>query len=302
MGTLIVIVGPTASGKTEISIEFAKRLGSEIISADSRQFYKRMRIGTAAPSDEQMSEVKHHYVRFLNINRYYSASLFERDVMALLPNLFRKDKYAIMTGGSGLYIDAVCDGIDDIPDIEPEIRGHYSSRLKLEGLGSLTSELKEVDPDYYARADLKNPRRVIRALEVYASTGRAYSSFLSKRKSPRPFRIVKVGISYERELLYERINRRTDRMIEQGLIQEARALYPHRHLNALQTVGYRELFMMFDKTTSRDKAIELIKRNTRRYAKRQLTWWARDSSIEWFKPSQIEEMYSYVVSAVKGRE
>lgn len=301
MKNLIIVTGPTASGKTAVSVDLALRLNCEIISADSRQFYKGLSIGTAAPAVDQLIKVKHHFVGFLNVDEYYSASMFERDVLNLLPELFEKSDYVIMTGGSGLYIDAVCNGIDDIPDVDPEIRDSYISKLHSEGLAALRSELRLVDPEHYRTVDLKNPRRIMRALEIYASTGRPYSSFLTRDKQKRWFNIIKTGIMPEREELYARINERVDSMIEDGLEDEARGLYPLRNLNSLQTVGYREMFEWFDGNITREEAIGLIKRNTRRYARRQITWWSRDKSIEWFAPGQQQQMVNYVESSASHR-
>jgi tRNA dimethylallyltransferase len=301
MKNLIIVTGPTASGKTAVSVDLALKLNCEIISADSRQFFKGLSIGTAAPAMDQLIKVKHHFVGFLKADEYYSASMFERDVLNLLPELFEKSDYVIMTGGSGLYIDAVCNGIDDIPDVDPEIRDSYITKLHSEGLAALRSELRLVDPEHYRTVDLKNPRRIMRALEIYASTGRPYSSFLTRDKQKRWFNIIKTGIMPEREELYARISERVDSMIEDGLEEEARGLYPLRNLNSLQTVGYREMFEWFDGNITREEAIGLIKRNTRRYARRQITWWSRDKSIEWFAPGQQQKMVNYVESSASQR-
>ncbi|HQM69542.1 MAG TPA: tRNA (adenosine(37)-N6)-dimethylallyltransferase MiaA [Bacteroidales bacterium] len=291
---LIVLLGPTSVGKTDISIRLAAEIGCGIISADSRQFYREMKIGTAVPSDEQLSAVKHHFVRFISINDYYSASLYERDVMKLLPDLFRKNRIALMTGGSGLYIDAVCNGIDDIPDVDIEIREKYAVKYREEGIEGLRILLKHLDPDYYEKVDLRNYKRIIRALEICETTGRPYSAFLTKQKRQRDFGIIKVGINRPREELYERINSRVDDMMMKGLEEEAGNLYPFRHLNALNSVGYRELFDYFDKAVSLEKAIALIKRNTRRFAKRQLTWWSRDKEITWFNADEEERISGFL--------
>jgi len=291
---LIILLGPTGVGKTDISIELAKTFGCEIISADSRQFYREMRIGTAVPSDDQLSSVKHHFIRFISINDYYSSSLYERDVLSLLPGLFEKNPVVIMTGGSGLYIDAVCNGIDDIPDVDNEIRDKFVMKYKEEGIEGLRMTLKLMDPAYYEKVDLKKHKRIIRALEICETTGRPYSAFLTKQKRQRDFGIIKLGINRPREELYGRINRRVDDMISNGLEDEAKSLWPFRNLNALNTVGYRELFDCFDKLTPRDKAIELIKRNTRRFAKRQMTWWSKDKGIRWFDAEEEQEMIEYL--------
>ncbi|MCU0454968.1 MAG: tRNA (adenosine(37)-N6)-dimethylallyltransferase MiaA [Bacteroidales bacterium] len=279
---LIVLLGPTGVGKTDAAVEAALHLGCEIISSDSRQFYREMKTGTAVPSDDQLALVRHHFIRFISARQYYSSSLYERDVLDLLPSLFRKNRIALMTGGSGMYIDAVCEGIDEIPDTDSAVRMKYNTLYREEGIEGIRMALRMVDPEHYAKVDLKNPKRIIRALEVCDTTGRPYSSFLGKQKRERDFRVLKIGLTRSRDELYKRINQRVDKMMEDGLEEEARHLYELRHLNALNTVGYRELFDYFDGKISREKAIELIKRNTRRYAKRQITWWARDSEIKWF--------------------
>jgi tRNA dimethylallyltransferase len=293
---LIVLAGPTCVGKTGVSISIAGHFGCEIISADSRQFYREMKTGTAVPSDEQLAEIKHHFIRFISVNQYYSASLFERDVLKILPGLFKKNNIALMTGGSGLYVNAVCSGIDDIPDVDPAIRDKYLNKYKEEGIAGLRIALKMLDPEHYDRVDLKNPKRIIRALEICESAGRPYSSFLLKQKQERDFSILKLGLERPREELYGRIDARVDAMIANGLESEARDLFGSRHLNALKTVGYREFFDYFDGKITRDKAVELIKRNTRRYAKRQMTWWARDKEIKWFGAEDITGIISYIES------
>jgi tRNA dimethylallyltransferase len=275
MKFLIVILGPTGVGKSDIAVELAQRLKCEIISADSRQFYKEMRIGTAVPDSRQLNAANHHFIQFLPADSYYSSSLFERDVLKLLPQLFSTNKTAIMTGGSGLYIDAVCNGIDDIPDIDHNVREKYIAMYIESGIEGLRAALKLLDPEHYAKVDLKNHKRIMRALEICESTGRPYSSFLTKRKVQRDFEIIKIGLSRNRDELYEMINKRVDKMIAEGLEDEAKSLYNLKHLNALNSVGYREFFSYFDGQTNREEAISLIKRNSRRYAKRQMTWWAK---------------------------
>jgi tRNA dimethylallyltransferase len=293
---LIVLLGPTGVGKTDISISLASRLNCEIISADSRQFFSEMKIGTAVPSEDQLSTINHHFVRFKSVEDYYSSSLFERDVINLLPTLFSRNNFVLMSGGSGMYIDAVCNGIDDIPDVDPEVREKYIIRYKEEGIEGLRAALKILDPDHYAKVDLKNHKRIIRALEICETAGRPYSSFLKKNKREREFGIIKIGLERTREDLYNRINLRVDEMIETGLEEEARHLQKYRNLNAMNCVGYREFFDYFDGIISRDKAIELIKRNSRRYAKRQLTWWGKDKEIKWFHPDQVEKIIEYISS------
>jgi tRNA dimethylallyltransferase len=291
---LIVLLGPTGVGKTDISIDLAKYLNCDIISADSRQFYSEMKIGTAVPSDDQLKEINHHFIRFLSVKDYYSSSLYERDVLSLLPGLFERNRFVMLCGGSGMYIDAVCNGIDDIPDVDPLVRGKIILKYRDEGIEGLRIALKLLDPEYYTRVDLKNPNRIMRALEICESTGRSYSSFLTKQKRERDFKIVKIGIDRPRNDLYERINNRVGEMIDRGLEEEAKSLYDLRHLNALNSVGYKEFFDHFGGKISREKAIELIKRNTRRFAKRQMTWWSKDREIRWFAPDKPDEIIDYI--------
>jgi tRNA dimethylallyltransferase len=298
---LIVVLGPTGVGKTDITVDLAHQLGCEIISADSRQFYREMRIGTAVPSDYQLSAVKHHFIRFIPVDSYYSSSLFERDVLNLLPEIFIRKNVAIMAGGSGMYIDAVCHGIDDIPDVEQEIRNKYNAMYLESGIEGLRRALRLLDPEHYNNVDLKNHKRIIRALEICESTGKPYSSFLLSRKRERDFSIIKIGLSRGREELYQRINLRVDQMVAEGLEKEARELYRFKSLNALNTVGYREFFDFFDGRISKEKAIELIKRNSRRYAKRQITWWAKDKEIHWFHPDQKDEILKFAEDSISGK-
>ncbi|HOO99815.1 MAG TPA: tRNA (adenosine(37)-N6)-dimethylallyltransferase MiaA [Bacteroidales bacterium] len=301
---LIVLLGPTGVGKTDLSIRIALNLGCEIISADSRQFYREMKIGTAVPSDKQLKQVRHHFVRFLHVTKYYSSSLFERDVLLLLPQLYEKNNQVIMTGGSAMYIDAVCNGIDEIPDVDLSIREKYITKYRTEGIESLRLALKIMDPAHYHRVDLKNPMRLIRALEICETTGRPYSSFLKKTKTEqgdnsgkgvqRDFKIIKIGLERQRDELYKRINMRVDQMISDGLEKEAAGLQHLKDLTALNTVGYKEFFDYFDGKITREKAVELIKRNTRRFAKRQLTWWAKDKEIRWFRADRKDEIMEYI--------
>ena len=295
---LLVLLGPTGVGKTDISIDIAVRFGTEIISCDSRQFYREMSIGTAIPSEVQLKNIKHHFIKFLSVKDYYSASLFERDVLNLLPELFIKNKIVLMAGGSGMYIDAVCNGIDDMPDTDPAIREKYTRKYKEEGLESLRVGLKLLDPEHYKNVDLRNYKRIIRALEICETTGLPYSAFLNKEKRERDFGIIKIGLERPREELYERINLRVDRMIRQGLEEEASYLHESKNLNALNTVGYKEFFDFFEGKISKDKAVELIKRNSRHYAKRQMTWWAKDKDIRWFHPDKKQEIFDYLVASV----
>ena len=296
---LIVLLGPTGVGKTDISIDIAGKFGSEIISCDSRQFFREMKIGTTVPSGEQLKKIKHHFIRFLSVKDYYSASLFERDVLNLLPGVFNRNRICLMTGGSGLYIDAVCYGIDDIPDVDPAVREKYVKKNMDEGIESLRVTLKMLDPEYYNKVDLKNSKRIIRALEICETTGRPYSSFLKKEKRERNFRSIKIGLERTRDELYERINLRVDRMISQGLEQEAGGLFELKHLNALNTVGYKEFFDFFDNKISREQAIDFIKRNSRRYAKRQLTWWSKDKDIRWFHAEDLDGILEYLDMTLK---
>jgi tRNA dimethylallyltransferase len=298
---LIVLLGPTGVGKTDISIGLATHFGCEIISADSRQFFREMSIGTAVPTDHQLNKVNHHFLQFLSVKDYYSSSRFEQDVLELLPKLFLKNNIVLMTGGSGMYIDAVCYGIDDIPDVDPSVREKYISRYKEEGIESLRVALKLLDPEHYARVDLKNYKRILRALEICETSGRPYSSFLIKQKRKRDFKIILIGLERNREDLYHRINQRVDEMVKSGLEQEARQLYEFRNLNALNSVGYREYFDFFDGNITREKAIELIKRNSRRYAKRQMTWWGKNKEIKWFDPEKAYEIVEYIEECSDSR-
>ena len=294
--TLIVLPGPTGVGKTAVAIDLALRLGCEIISCDSRQFYHEMRIGTAAPDEKQLALVRHHFVGFLSVRDYYSISLFERDVLALLPSLFSNCPFAIMTGGSMLYMDAVCRGMDDIPGTDPAVRQKFIEMYRREGIAGLRMALKLLDPDHYAKVDLHNPRRVMRALEISESTGRPYSSFLTSVRRERDFRILKAGLTLGRPELYARIDERVDRMISSGLEDEAASLRMYRELNALNTVGYREMFMYLDGEITKEQAVALIKRNTRRYARRQLTWWNRDREIKWFDAGNSDMIMDWINS------
>lgn len=272
----MVIGGPTAVGKTAFAIETAKQYHTEIISADSRQFYKEMRIGTSFPTAEELAQVQHHFVGQLSIGDYYSISKFEQDVLHLLPSLFAKSPVVVMTGGSGLYLDAVCKGIDDLPDPDLEIRQQVIDLFENEGIDALRSRLKHLDPVFYSTNDIANQKRMMRALEVCLQTGKPYSEWLTQGTKKRDFSIVKYYLNRPREILFDRINRRVDKMIEEGLVEEAKGLYPHRHLNSLNTVGYKELFNYFEGLCTLDEAIEKIKVNTRRYAKRQITWFKRE--------------------------
>jgi tRNA dimethylallyltransferase len=295
---LIVLLGPTGVGKTDIAVEIASIYGCEIISCDSRQFYREMSIGTAVPSEDQLNRAKHHFIKFLSIKDYYSASRFETDVINILPQLFAKNNLVMMAGGSAMYIDAVCKGYDDIPDVDQVIRDKYISLYKKEGIESLRMALKILDPEHYSKVDLKNYKRIIRALEICDSSGKPYSAFLKNQRKSRDFRIIRIGLNRPRKELYDLINIRVDKMLADGLENEARSLYEFRHLNALNTVGYKELFGYFDGHISYEKAVELIKRNSRRFAKRQMTWWARDEEIRWFHPEKTAELIEYITGEI----
>ena len=292
--TLIVIVGPTGSGKTDLSIAVAEHFSAPIISTDSRQFYRGIPIGTAQPDEEQLKRVEHHFIASHDLTDDFNCGAYEVAALKRLEELFVTHDVVVAVGGSGLYIKALCDGMDDMPEADAEVRQRLAERLKEEGLEALVEDLRARDADFYDVVDKKNPARVLRALEVCITTGQPYSSLRKGEKSEREFNIVKIGTDMPREVLYERIDKRVDIMVEQGLEQEARAVYPQRALNSLQTVGYREMFDYFDGTISRDEAIELIKRNSRRYAKRQLTWFRRDEDIMWFHPSEREQIIEYL--------
>jgi tRNA dimethylallyltransferase len=294
MKTLINLVGPTGIGKTDLGIFMATKLNTEIISADSRQFYKELKIGTAAPDENQLAAIKHHFVGHLSIHDYYNASMFEFKVIELLDELFKYRKTVLMVGGSGMYVDAVCKGIDDLPEIDQEIRKQLQEKYEKEGIESLRFELKRLDPEYYAIVDLKNSKRILKGLEICLMTGKTYTSFRKAVVKERGFNILKIGLNLDREKLYQRIDARVNRMIESGLVDEAMTFYPHKHINALNTVGYKELFDLFDGMYDLNKAIELIKRNSRRYAKRQLSWFGRDKEIKWFEPDKKNEILDFI--------
>lgn len=291
---LFVLLGPTAVGKTETALSIAQLLPTPIINADSRQIYKDIPIGTAAPTVEQMQMVRHYFVGTLALDEYYSAAEYERHVWELLPTLYKERPYALLSGGSMLYIDAVCNGIDDIPTVEPETRTLMRQRLRDEGLERLCAELRLLDPTYYAKADLHNTQRIVHALEICYQTGRPYSSFLSSTAKERPFDIIKIGLQRERADLFDRINHRTLQMLEQGFEQEARRVYPLRHLNSLNTVGYKEMFRYISGEWTLEQAAEKIQRNTRVYAKKQMTWFKRDESIHWFHADNRAEIMDFV--------
>ncbi|MBK5285672.1 MAG: tRNA (adenosine(37)-N6)-dimethylallyltransferase MiaA [Bacteroidia bacterium] len=296
---LVVIAGPTASGKTDLAVEVALHFKTEIISADSRQFFKELNIGTAKPTDQHLETVKHHFINFLSVHDAYDAGKYEEDVLKLLSKIFFEKNIAVLTGGSGLYIDAVCNGFDRLPERDENIRIELAGLLKHEGIQVLQEKLKELDEEYYSQVDLSNPQRMMRAIEVCILTGKKYSELRQHKKSLRNFSVVKIGLAVDRKTLYERINKRVDEMIRNGLIEEAKSLYSFRELNSLQTVGYKELFSFLDGQLSLDESIDLLKRNTRRYAKRQLTWFRKDNDIVWFNPEMISEMILHIQAEVE---
>ena len=300
---LINIVGPTAIGKTSLAIQLANKFNTEIISADSRQFYKEMSIGTAVPSAEELQAAKHHFIQHISIKDNYNVGDFESEAIKKLDELFKNNKIVIMVGGSGLYTKSVLEGLDYFPEVSLEIRQELNVKLEKEGLDSLQQQLHKLDPDYYKIVDLENPHRVIRALEVCISSGKPYSSYLNQPKKKRNFTAISIGLSAEREIIYDRINRRVDLMIAEGLLDEAKALFPKRELNALNTVGYKELFSYLEGKDSLETAVSEIKKNTRRFAKRQLTWFRKDQEINWFDyKTPVEEIQQFLDSKIKNYE
>ena len=291
---LIVLIGPTGVGKTELSIRLAELFDTSIVSADSRQIYADLKIGTAAPTPQQLDRVSHYFIGTLKLTDYYSAAQYEADALQVLNELFKNKDTVILTGGSMMYIDAICKGIDDIPTIDADTRSFMLHKYEAEGLEHLCGELKLLDPEYYKIVDLKNPKRVIHALEVCYMTGKTYTSFRTRQKKERPFNIVKIGLTRDREELYSRINRRVDIMIEEGLLEEVRKVYPYRHLNSLNTVGYKELFNYLNGEWDLSFAIDKIKQNSRIYSRKQMTWFKRDEDIRWFHPEQETEILSYL--------
>jgi tRNA dimethylallyltransferase len=299
---LISIVGPTAIGKTALSIKLAKAFKTEILSADSRQFYKEIPIGTAAPSKEELTEAPHHFIHHRSIEEDYSVGDYERDAIAKLDELFQKHETIILVGGSGLYIKSLIEGLDSFPEIDPEIRDQLNDRLVNEGIESLQSELKDLDPEYYDKIDHNNPHRLIRALEICIGSGESFSSFLNKPKPLRKFKTISIGLTAPREEIYERINLRVDSMMDEGLLEEAQGLYHKRRLNALNTVGYKELFSFFEGRIDLETAVEEIKKNTRRYAKRQLTWFRKNEETKWFPyQTAFEEIENYINEEIREK-
>lgn len=290
--TIIVITGPTGVGKTELCVNIASYLNCEIINCDSRQIFDGIPIGTAAPSLDNMMKVRHHFVGILSLDKYYSASMYAEDVINLIENS-DKNVY-ILTGGSMMYIDAVCNGIDELPTIEPTIREELKRRLESQGLEALVEDLHVLDPAHWRVVDKKNPRRILHALEVCYQTGRPYSSYLNKPKQQRPFNIIKIGLRLDREVMYERINRRVIKMVDMGLVEEARRVYQYRHYNSLNTVGYKEMFDYLDGLTTLEECVTKIQSSTRRYMRKQETWLKRDKEIKWFSPNDVKEIIKYI--------
>lgn len=297
---LLVIIGPTGVGKTELSLRIAENFGTEIVSADSRQLYANLKIGTAAPTPEELQRVPHHFIGTLQLTDYYSAAQYEEDALKLLDHLFQTKDVVILTGGSMMYVDAVCKGIDDIPTVDEETRKTLLERYEKEGLEQLCAELKLLDPDYYKIVDLKNHKRVIHALEICYMTGKTYTSFRTQEKKTRPFRMIKIGLTRDREELYARINQRVDIMMEQGLLDEVKQVYPYRQLNSLNTVGYKELFNYLDGEWELPFAIDKIKQNSRIYSRKQMTWFKRDEEIRWFHPNQEEDILTYIKQKIQS--
>lgn len=296
MNYLIIVTGPTGIGKTNLSIQLAEHFSTEIISADSRQIYREMKIGTAVPSEQELQKIKHHFINSVSIHDYYNVSRYEHEAIEVIENLHKKNPIVILTGGTGLYIDAICNGIDLMPDPEPNIRLDLNNKFKTHGLLWLQNKLKQLDEDYYNVVDLNNHARLIRALEVCIQTGKTYSSYRTSKHKPRNFQFIKIALNSDRNLLYSNINKRVELMVQAGLIEEARTLYQYKNISALKTVGYQELFEAFDGNISIEKAIETIQNNTRRYARKQISWIKRDPNYNWFGPNQIQEIIVFINS------
>lgn len=292
--TLISIVGPTAIGKTALAITLSKKLETEIISCDSRQFFKELKIGTAPPDEKELSEVPHHFIHHLSITDDYSVGDFERDALKKLEELFLQYDTVVMVGGSGLYEKAVTEGLDYFPEVDSSVRENLNKLFEEKGIQPLQNQLQQLDPDFFEKIDQQNHKRLIRALEICIGTGKPYSSFRTNQAKKRNFNVLKIGLNVEREVLYNRINTRVDQMMKKGLLNEAKKFYPQKTLNALQTVGYREFFTFFDGINDLNFAIEEVKKNTRRFAKRQLTWFKKDAQVQWFKPNDISEIEHYI--------
>lgn len=299
--TLIAIAGPTAIGKTALAIEVAQYFGTEIISADSRQFFKEMSIGTAKPSPQELAQAKHHFIDSHSIKDDFSVGDFEKQAIACLDKIFESNDVAVMVGGSGLYVNAVLYGFDELPKASEDLREQLNERLKTEGIEALQSELKNLDPDYYAEVDVHNPQRMIRALEVCISTGKTFSSFRNKQSKERDFNIILIGLNTDRELLYNRINQRVDLMVKDGLVEEVKSLQAYQHLNALKTVGYSEIFRHLNKEWTLPEAIEKLKQNTRNFAKRQITWFKKNDGIVWFEPTEQQQIIDFIEKELNAR-
>ena len=291
---IIIIVGPTAIGKTALSIDIAKSLNTEIISCDSRQFYKELLIGAAPPSSKELATVKHHFIKHLSVNNDYNAGAFELDTIEKIEELHKTKDTIVIVGGSGLYVNAICKGFDKMPKIPLDIRESLNEEFSKKGISWLQEKVKEIDPVFFENCDTKNPQRLLRALEVYKTTGERFSSFKSETTKKRPFEIVKIGLSTDRKVLYKRINTRVDKMLENGLLEEVESLIPFQHKNALKTVGYKEIFAFYNNECTLEKAVENIKQNTRRFAKRQLTWFRKDEKTKWFEPHQLDEIKRFI--------
>ena len=296
---LICVVGPTAVGKTVVAIQLAKALNTEIVSADSRQFYKELEIGTAKPSTEELDQAPHHFINNLSIHDSYNVGQYEKEAIERLNTIFTKHNNAVLVGGSGLFVDAICNGLDEFPEISQGVRISLKNELDQKGLGVLQEELKEKDLAYYQIVDLKNPQRVLRALEVIRGTGQTFTEFRKKEPKHRDFEVIRIGLSMDREKLYHRIDTRMDQMISQGLFEEAERFQSLSELNALQTVGYREVYGFLDGTYDKTEAIRLLKRNSRRYAKRQLTWFKKDPKTTWFEPEKVDDILTFIISSIK---
>ena len=299
---LVVLTGPTGIGKTEVGLKIAQHFNTDIVSSDSRQIYKELTIGTAVPDASELKVVRHHFIHSHSIHENYNASKYETEVLQLLDHLFTKRDVILLVGGSMMYIDAVCKGIDMMPDVDPEIRKSLKEQYANEGLEGLRLQLRNLDPEYHKNVDLKNPNRIIHALEICLMTGKPYSSFRSNPKKERSFSVIKTGLNCDRKVLHDRINTRVDQMIKKGLEQEAKKYYPQRQLNALNTVGYREWFDFFDGKISKEKTVELIKRNSRRYARKQLTWFRNDRDVQWFEPHEVEKIIAYIENQITTNE
>lgn len=299
MNTLIVVLGPTGVGKSDISIQLAKYFSTDIISADSRQLFREISIGTAVPPEGDLNSVCHHFIQTRSIHDYYNVSEYETDAIVLINQLFKTKNPLILTGGSMLYVDTICKGIDDIPTVTPEIRNEVIEWYQDNGMEALQKRLQDLDPEYYQIVDLNNPKRLLHAVEICQMTGKTFTSFRKNTFRERPFRILKIGINQNREVLYQRINERVERMMEAGLLDEARTVYPFRTLNSLNTVGYKELFAYFDGVCTLAEAVDLIKRNSRKYARKQLTWFRRDQEINWFEPTQIQDIIAFTKQKLK---